>query len=113
MKKARWREWFDLNELVLPTSHENFTPQGPHFQLSSPINGLGVALIPQSMVLCEADTGALVNPFNRVYATLFSYFLGIPKGVAPSKSATVFKNWLLAEIYIPEHAFLKHAVLKR
>jgi len=95
--ESRWREWFELNQLVPPKSHENLIPQEPHFQLSSAVNGLGVALIPQSMVLSELETGALVNPFNRVYETSFSYYLRIPEGVPLSKSATVFKNWLLAQ----------------
>lgn len=95
--ETRWREWFIDNQLAPPPSQGNLTPQEPHFQISSTINGLGVALIPHSMIQSELESGVLVNLFGCTYATSFAYYLGIPNGIPLSGSAIIFKNWLLAQ----------------
>ena len=95
--ESRWREWFANNKLAAPPSRGNLIPQEPHFQISSTINGLGVALIPHSMIQSELESGVLVNLFGCTYATSFAYYLGIPNGIPLSGSAIKFKNWLLSQ----------------
>ena len=95
--ETRWREWFTNNQLTPPFLRENLTPQDPHFQISSTINGLGVALLPYSMIKTDLETGVLINVFNRTYATSFAYYLGIPNRIPLSNSAVIFKNWLLSQ----------------
>ena len=95
--ETRWREWFIINQLTPPLLRENLIPQEPHFQISSTINGLGVALIPNSMIHTELETGVLVNVFERTYATSFAYYLGMPNRIPLSESAIIFKNWLLSQ----------------
>lgn len=95
--EARWQEWFTNNQLEFSPSEAKMIPQEPHFQLSSTINGLGVALFPQSMIQSELETGVLINPFGRTFETSFAYHLGIPNGVSLSRSAIVFKNWILSQ----------------
>ena len=95
--ESRWREWFANNKLAAPPSRGNLIPQEPHFQISSTINGLGVALIPHSMIQSELETGVLVNLFGCTYATSFAYYLGIPTGIPLSRSTIKFKNWLLSQ----------------
>ena len=95
--ESRWREWFTNNKLAAPPSRGNLIPQEPHFQISSTINGLGVALIPHSMIQSELETGVLVNLFGCTYATSFAYYLGIPTGIPLSRSTIKFKNWLLSQ----------------
>ena len=95
--ESRWREWFANNKLAPPPSRGNLIPQEPHFQISSTINGLGVALIPHSMIQSELESGVLVNLFGCTYATSFAYYLGIPKAIPLSRSTIKFKNWLLSQ----------------
>ena len=95
--ESRWREWFANNKLAAPPSRGNLIPQEPHFQISSTINGLGVALIPHSMIQSELESGVLVNLFCCTYATSFAYYLGIPTGIPLSRSTIKFKNWLLSQ----------------
>nr|WP_256415907.1 LysR substrate-binding domain-containing protein [Ruegeria sp. HKCCD8929] len=95
--ESRWQEWFANNQLEYSPSQAKLIPQEPHFQLSSTMNGLGVALFPQSMIQGELETGMLINPFGRTFETSFAYHLGIPNGVSLSRSAIVFKNWLLSQ----------------
>ncbi len=95
--ESRWQEWFANNQLEYSPSQAQLIPQEPHFQLSSTINGLGVALFPQSMIQGELETGVLVNPFGRTFDTSFAYYLGMPNGVSLSRSAIVFKNWVLSQ----------------
>ncbi|MEQ9273345.1 LysR family transcriptional regulator [Roseibium album] len=95
--ESRWQEWFNNNQLEFLPSKAQLIPQEPHFQLSSTINGLGVALFPESMIQNELSTGVLMNPFGHTFDTSFAYYLGIPNGVYLSRSAIVFKNWLLLQ----------------
>ena len=95
--ESRWREWFANNKLAAPPSRGNLIPQEPHFQISSTINGLGVALIPHSMIQSELESGVLVNLFGCTYATSFAYYLGIPTCIPLSRSTIKFKNWLLSQ----------------
>ena len=98
--ESRWQEWFTNNQLEFLPSKSQLIPQEPHFQLSSTINGLGVALFPESMIQNELSTGALINPFGHTFDTSFAYYLGIPNGTYLSRSAIVFKNWLLSQCAI-------------
>ena len=95
--ETRWQEWFTNNQLTPPLLCENLIPQEPHFQISSTINGLGVALLPHSMIKTDLETGVLVNVFDRTYSTSFAYYLGIPNRIPLSDSAIIFKNWLLSQ----------------
>lgn len=95
--ELRWQEWFTNNQLEFSPSQAKLIPQEPHFQLSSTINGLGVALFPHSMIQSKLETGELVNPFERKFDTSFAYHLGIPNGASLTRSAIVFKNWLLSQ----------------
>ncbi len=95
--ETRWQEWFINQELEALPSQTKLIPQEPHFQLSSTINGLGVALFPNSMVQGELERGALVNPFECTFDTSYAYHLGVPNGISMSPPAVVFKNWLLAQ----------------
>ena len=95
--ETRWQEWFNNNQLTPPLLCENLIPQEPHFQISSTINGLGVALLPHSMIKTDLETGVLVNVFDRTYSTSFAYYLGIPNRIPLSDSAIIFKNWLLSQ----------------
>jgi DNA-binding transcriptional LysR family regulator len=95
--ETRWQEWFTNNQLTAPPLRENLIPQEPHFQISSTINGLGVALLPHSMIKADLETGVLVNVFDCTYTTSFAYYLGIPNRIPLSDSAIIFKNWLLSQ----------------
>ena len=95
--ESRWREWFANNKLPPPPSRGNLIPQEPHFQISSTVNGLGVALIPHSMIQSELESGVLINLFGCTYATSFAYYLGVPNGIPLSRSTIKFKNWLLSQ----------------
>ena len=95
--ETRWQEWFTNNQITPPLWRENLIPQEPHFQISSTINGLGVALLPHSMIKTDLETGVLVNVFDRTYTTSFAYYLGIPNRIPLSDSAIIFKNWLLSQ----------------
>ncbi|MDG1738608.1 MAG: LysR substrate-binding domain-containing protein [Paracoccaceae bacterium] len=95
--ETRWQEWFANNQLEFSPSQAKLIPQEPHFQLSSTVNGLGVALFPYSMIQNELETGVLINMFGRTFDTSFAYYLGIPNGVSLTRSAIVFKKWLLSQ----------------
>lgn len=90
-----WDEWHRLNGLVLRPDQPQMMLEDRHFQLSSTINGLGVSLFAEWLVLDELREGRLVNPFGHAYDTAFAYYLIQPKGAALTRPAQEFRDWLL------------------
>ncbi|MHA6345612.1 LysR substrate-binding domain-containing protein [Roseivivax sp. CAU 1761] len=90
-----WAEWFSNAQLEMSSTQRQMTLEDRHFQLSSTVNGLGVSLFARSMIQSELMSGAVVNPFERSFATSFAYYLAIPSNAVLSPSASLFKTWLL------------------
>lgn len=93
-----WEEWLSNNDVKTNAKQAQMMLEDRHFQLSSTINGLGVALFASWLVQEELERGVLVNPFGRNFETTFAYHLIVPKGEKPSKPAKQFSGWLLREV---------------
>ncbi|MEM8595352.1 MAG: LysR substrate-binding domain-containing protein [Pseudomonadota bacterium] len=91
-----WEEWLGNAGLALSLDQPQMMLEDRHFQLSSTINGLGVSLFAAWLVEEELNDGRLVDPFERAWSTSFSYHLAYPRGVALSRPAVEFRDWILA-----------------
>lgn len=89
-----WEEWFADHDVRLPAPPSQMMLEDRHFQLSSTSNGLGVSLFAAWAVQSELDSGDLVNPFDRTFATSFAYHLIVPKSATLSPSARKLHDWL-------------------
>lgn len=61
------------------------------------IEGLGVALGREPLVVDELIAGRLVRPFEAVAASNFAYFLVCPKDRLEDRRVRAFRDWLLVE----------------
>lgn len=91
-----WAEWFRNAGLDLARNGRQTMLEDRHFQLGSTVNGLGVSLFAESMIQSELRAGLVVNPFGHSFETDFAYHLVVPKAVQLSRSANMFRKWLLA-----------------
>ncbi|WP_133013210.1 LysR substrate-binding domain-containing protein [Marinomonas flavescens] len=64
------------------------------------ISGLGVMLAYPDFFIGEEFEDTLCSPFKVQLPTEDNYFLAFPEGKPLSKSATVFRDWLLEELRI-------------
>ncbi|MGI9499710.1 MAG: LysR substrate-binding domain-containing protein [Geminicoccaceae bacterium] len=61
------------------------------------IEGLGVALGREPLVIDELIAGHLVRPFEALAASDFAYFLVCPKDRLEDRRVRAFRDWLLVE----------------
>ena len=90
-----WTEWFDDHGTGLLPDQYQMMLEDRHFQLSSTINGLGVSLFAEWLVIDELQSGVLVNPFRQSFETSFTYHLITPKDHRPSDATIAVRDWLL------------------
>ncbi|MEM7563854.1 MAG: transcriptional regulator GcvA [Pseudomonadota bacterium] len=97
--EASWRMW-----LLAAGLYDFNLVGGPHFTMESmavqaAIDGQGVALVGDVLVMDDLAAGRLVRPFDRSFSTplTFSYYLLSPKNVEESPKIHAFRNWILEE----------------
>lgn len=61
------------------------------------VEGLGVALGREPLVIDELEAGRLVRPFNTIIPSDFAYYLVCPKGRFDDQRVVAFRDWLVAE----------------
>ncbi|WP_201556418.1 LysR substrate-binding domain-containing protein [Psychrobacter sp. 72-O-c] len=66
--------------------------------MSMVASGLGVFLSYPDFFTDQSDSQELLAPFDICLKTEENYYLAYPKGMPLSKSATVFKEWVLSEL---------------
>ena len=101
---AEWSMW-----LKLAGAEEVDWRKGPEFSvenmaLQAAIEGHGVALINTSLVRDDLASGRLVQPFEEVMPTDFSYHLVIPDEYCNRPAIRAFREWLLVKITLPYQA---------
>ena len=101
---AEWPMW-----LKLAGAEEVDWRKGPEFSvenmaLQAAIEGHGVALINTSLVRDDLASGRLVQPFEEVMPTDFSYHLVIPDEYCSRPAIRAFREWLLVKITLPYQA---------
>ncbi|MEO0368833.1 MAG: LysR substrate-binding domain-containing protein [Pseudomonadota bacterium] len=99
-----WQQWFD--KFDLPRVRSASSTAGGHLSVSleslaihAALNKQGIALVHKIHVEDDLANGNLVAPFgiHKFLIPEFRYFLVEPEVRKPSKLATEFKRWLLAE----------------
>ncbi len=96
--ETMWQEWFDNAGLTMPSMPAlpaQALLEDRHFQLSSTINGGGVSLFAERLVIGELKSGALLNPLGKTYPTVFGYYVVEPKKAQKTKASRLIRDWLL------------------
>ena len=76
--------------------------RGPHFSdaalaVDAAIEGMGVTLAIEPLLVAEIRAGRLVVPFDISASTGYAYYLVTPEGAAENRALASFREWLLEE----------------
>ena len=97
--EASWRMWLLAAGLhnIDPTRGPRFTMENMAVQAA--LDGQGVALVGDVLVIDDLAAGRLVRPFDRSLSTplTFSYYLLSAKDSAEQPKVAAFRDWLLEE----------------
>ncbi|MBX6366524.1 MAG: transcriptional regulator GcvA [Rhodospirillales bacterium] len=95
--RERWAIWFrrlgitDIDPWRGPGfSHSNMVIQAA-------VNGLGVAVVGETLAMDELKAGRLVRPFAETIPTDYSYYLVYLEAAAERPKIAAFRDWILAE----------------
>jgi len=93
-----WRNWFEKinmsgNKVLQGSRYEHFS-----ILISAACAGLGIALIPQFLIVNELARGELVVAIDRPLQSQGAYYLVTPEENVSNKALQHFKNWILGEV---------------
>ena len=94
----QWDDW--LKENGIKKSDRKILHQVDSASTSVPlaIQGVGVCLSYDELVTDEVSRGKLVAPFNKSIDTVDNYYLIHNRDLPLSKTAQIFKDWLLEKL---------------
>ncbi|MBV7434045.1 LysR family transcriptional regulator [Cardiobacteriaceae bacterium TAE3-ERU3] len=93
-RPGMWHDWF------ADTQHHALPPQmGLMFEtfqmlIQAAIAGLGVALIPEFLILRELAAGTLLRVHEHSIESASSYFMAVPNIKAQDRAVVAFRHWL-------------------
>jgi LysR family glycine cleavage system transcriptional activator len=87
---------------VDPTSGSLFTTDD--LTVEAALQGHGVALVVRDLVADDVAAGRLVWPFDLIVKSDFSFYIVSPERTADAPKNVAFREWLLDEAKIEDHA---------
>lgn len=92
-----WGYWAEETGVTLPRPERTRRFGQANMVVQAAVEGLGVALGREPLVVDAMRRGALVRPFPQVAVSQFSYWLVCPKRALRSNRMRQFREWILAE----------------
>lgn len=96
-KGPSWQSWFSAAGMRSGIGARTRRFGQANMVVQAAIEGLGVALGREPLVIDELIAGRLVRPFDIVAQSFFSYYLVCPKDRLEDRRVQAFRHWLLAE----------------
>lgn len=95
-RRSDWDDWLTATAMTGPAeSAERMTFSTSVLTWQAAINGLGLAIGQNSMLVDDFASGQLVRPFNRPVRRDKAYYLVRPEFQRESRKVGVFRDWLL------------------
>ena len=91
-----WENWFSHHSVLFDALHGMLFDQFSTM-LDAAIAGIGIALLPQSLVARELDEGLLVPAVSVAAIPSGQYFLAYPQERGTYPPLAAFRNWILSE----------------
>jgi len=97
---ANWRLWLRASGLTDIDASRGMRFNMENLLVQAAIDGLGVALMPESLVAGDIATGRLVRPFGDRHeiAPEFSAYIVYPPEGEKNPNVVAFRDWALAEV---------------
>lgn len=96
-KGPTWRSWLTVAGLPDDIGARTRRFGQANMVVQAAIEGLGVALGREPLVIDELKAGRLVRPFDIVAQSTFAYYLVCPKDRLEDRRVKAFRHWLLTE----------------
>lgn len=94
-----WQQWFEKMDIEIDEKNIIFHKVDTLLAATLMVeSGLGVMLAHPDIFVKPCLEHKIEAPFNMRLATEDNYYLAFPEGKPLSKSATIFRDWLLKEI---------------
>ena len=95
-----WLAWFTAHDLPTDTLKAQAAPSFSTQIFSAPaaLDGLGVALLTPAYHHRALQDGSLIQPFEEMRESDWSYWLVYPEGRRRSKKIATFERWLQAAV---------------
>jgi LysR family glycine cleavage system transcriptional activator len=95
-RRSDWDDWLTATAMTgAAESAERMTFSTSVLTWQAAINGLGLAIGQNSMLVDDFASGQLVRPFNRPVRRDKAYYLVRPEFQRESRKVGVFRDWLL------------------
>lgn len=95
---ARWKQWLDQEGISAPLSQSGSTLHDCTLIMREAMNGAGIALADTIMAQDLLRQGKLIAPFSARHAYPAGYYLQQRRSIGTKPAATLFQNWMLAEV---------------
>ena len=96
-KGPTWQSWFAVAGLTNDIGARTRRFGQANMVVQAAIEGLGVALGREPLVIDELMAGRLIRPFDIVAQSVFAYYLVCPKDRLNDRRVKAFRHWLLTE----------------
>lgn len=93
-----WQYWAEETGRVLPKPQRARRFGQSNMVVQAAINGYGVALGREPLVIDALTDGRLVRPFPELVPSQFSYWFVCPAGTLQTERIQVFRDWLHQEV---------------
>jgi LysR family glycine cleavage system transcriptional activator len=96
-KGPSWDLWFSAVGCKVPPDVSTRRFGQANMVVQAAVEGLGVALGREPLVIDELEAGRLVRPFDTVIPSDFGYYLVCPKSRFDDPRVVAFRDWLVTE----------------
>jgi LysR family glycine cleavage system transcriptional activator len=93
-----WQYWADETGRTLPKPQRIRRFGQSNMVVQAAINGYGVALGREPLVIDALTDGRLVRPFPELVPSQFSYWFVCPQGALKTERIEAFRDWLHREV---------------
>ena len=93
-RPGMWHDWFTGSEYHAQPPQSGLMFETFQMLIQAAISGLGVALIPEFLILRELATGALLRVHEYSIESTSSYFMAVPNIKAQDHAVIAFRRWL-------------------
>lgn len=90
-----WNDWFAGANRTAPTPKPGLMFENFQMLIQAAIAGLGIALIPEFMILPDLKAGRLIQIHSRSIRSKSRYFMAIPNEKMQDEKIIKFRQWLV------------------
>lgn len=96
--RPNWDFWAQDHDITLPTPQRTRRLGQSNMVVQAAIEGLGVAMGREPLVIDALSDGRLVRPFPQITRSMYSYWLVRHPSTRDSQKVAIFLDWIKSEV---------------